>query len=173
MTRPGTWSKGESPIRWGMWLRGTGRGDHPLLLSDNPMLAPWEPTLGLFCSLAVSPVPGIQQHGVSRGRNKGNISVPSGWISAFLPHSSPPIAVKMPPWEATLGFYSHLHDGQGSLACCSPWGRKESDMIQRLNWTDVTFRFFLKRRFWWDWVEKMAQGWQGPYEEKEGGTQRW
>ena len=26
-------------------------------------------------------------------------------------------------------------DGQGSLACCSPWGRKESDMTERLNWT--------------------------------------
>ena len=24
-------------------------------------------------------------------------------------------------------------DGQGSLACCSPWGRKESDTAQRLN----------------------------------------
>ena len=24
-------------------------------------------------------------------------------------------------------------DGQGRLACCSPWGRKESDMIERLN----------------------------------------
>ena len=24
-------------------------------------------------------------------------------------------------------------DGQGSRACCSPWGRKESDMIERLN----------------------------------------
>ena len=24
------------------------------------------------------------------------------------------------------GFY----DGQGSLACCSPWGRKESDMTE-------------------------------------------
>ena len=24
-------------------------------------------------------------------------------------------------------------DGQGSLACCSPWGRKESDMTQQLN----------------------------------------
>ena len=23
--------------------------------------------------------------------------------------------------------------GQGSLACCSPWGRKESDMTERLN----------------------------------------
>ena len=26
-----------------------------------------------------------------------------------------------------------LSDGQGGLAFCSPWGRKESDMIERLN----------------------------------------
>ena len=24
-------------------------------------------------------------------------------------------------------------DGQGSLVSCSPWGRKESDMTERLN----------------------------------------
>ena len=24
-------------------------------------------------------------------------------------------------------------DGQGSLACCSPWGRKETDTTERLN----------------------------------------
>ena len=28
-------------------------------------------------------------------------------------------------------------DGQRSLACCSPWGRKESDMTERLNWTEL------------------------------------
>ena len=27
-------------------------------------------------------------------------------------------------------------DGQGSLACCSPWGCKESDMTEWLNWTE-------------------------------------
>ena len=27
-------------------------------------------------------------------------------------------------------------DGQGSLACCSPWGYKESDMSERLNGTE-------------------------------------
>ena len=26
-------------------------------------------------------------------------------------------------------------DGQGGLACCDSWGRKESDMTERLNWT--------------------------------------
>ena len=29
-------------------------------------------------------------------------------------------------------------DGQGSLVCCSPWGRKESDTIEWLNWTELT-----------------------------------
>ena len=33
----------------------------------------------------------------------------------------------------TLG----VADGQGGLACCSSWGRKESDMTERLNWTEL------------------------------------
>ena len=32
-------------------------------------------------------------------------------------------------FESTLG----VGDGQGSLACCSPWGRKESDTTEQLN----------------------------------------
>ena len=29
-----------------------------------------------------------------------------------------------------------VDDGQGGLACCGPWGHKESDMTERLNWTE-------------------------------------
>ena len=29
-------------------------------------------------------------------------------------------------------------DGRGGLVCCSPWGHKESDMTERLNWTEVS-----------------------------------
>ena len=36
-------------------------------------------------------------------------------------------------FESTLG----VGDGQGSLACCSPWGHKESDMRERLNWSEL------------------------------------
>ena len=32
-------------------------------------------------------------------------------------------------FEQALG----VSDGQESLACCSPWGRKESDMSEQLN----------------------------------------
>ena len=28
-------------------------------------------------------------------------------------------------------------DGQGSLVCCSPWGCKELDMTEQLNWTEL------------------------------------
>ena len=47
--------------------------------------------------------------------------------------------------EDEMAGWHHQHDGhefeqapgvgegQESLACCSPWGRKESDMTERLN----------------------------------------
>ena len=38
-------------------------------------------------------------------------------------------------------------DGQGSLACCSPWGRKESGRTEWLNWTDALFSFLLFSKY--------------------------
>ena len=38
-------------------------------------------------------------------------------------------------------------DGQGSLACCSPWGHKELDTTEQLNWTDLTCNFIKKYVF--------------------------
>ena len=37
-------------------------------------------------------------------------------------------------------------DGQGSLTCCSPWGHKESDTTERLNWKKQTFKLWCWRR---------------------------
>ena len=37
-----------------------------------------------------------------------------------------------------FGWTPGAGDGQGGLACCDSWGRKESDMTERLNWTEVT-----------------------------------
>ena len=45
-------------------------------------------------------------------------------------------------FEQALG----VGDGQESLACCSPWGHKESDMTERLNWTElirIILHFFI------------------------------
>ena len=38
-----------------------------------------------------------------------------------------------PEFEWTPG----VGDGQGGLACCNSWGRKESDTTEQLNWTEV------------------------------------
>ena len=78
-------------------------------------------------------------------------------------------------FEWTLG----VGDRQGDLACCDSWGCKESDMTERLNWTELNwwsrchllycfgFRFIhrfcvsclknilqhlLESWFWWSWI---------------------
>ena len=48
-----------------------------------------------------------------------------GWHHLFTGHES----------EQTLG----IGDGQVSLACCSPWGHKELDTTERLNWTEALY----------------------------------
>ena len=52
-------------------------------------------------------------------------------------------------WQRTMvGWHHQLNghefeqapgvgDGQGALVCCSPWGRKESDMTEQQNWTNT------------------------------------
>ena len=45
---------------------------------------------------------------------------------------------EMVEWHHCLGGHEFeqalgLDDGQGSLACCSPWGHKELDMTEQLN----------------------------------------
>jgi len=37
-------------------------------------------------------------------------------------------------FEQALG----IGNDQGGLVCSSPWGRKESDIIEQLNWTDMS-----------------------------------
>ena len=42
-------------------------------------------------------------------------------------------------FEQALGF----GEGQRSMACCSPWGHKELDLTEWLNWTDSVLNFKL------------------------------
>ena len=44
-------------------------------------------------------------------------------------------------FEWTLG----VGDGQRGLVCCDSWGRKESDMTEQLNWTELNQK---KKRKW-------------------------
>ena len=43
-----------------------------------------------------------------------------------------------------FGWTMGVGDGQGGLACCSSWGRKESDMTEWLNWTELNSTIFMK-----------------------------
>ena len=43
-------------------------------------------------------------------------------------------------FEQALG----VGDEQGSLASCSPWGHKESNMTEWLNWTETIYRTLAK-----------------------------
>ena len=39
-----------------------------------------------------------------------------------------------------FGWTPGVGDGQGSLASCDSWGRKESDTTEQLNWTELNWR---------------------------------
>ena len=52
-------------------------------------------------------------------------------------------------------------DGQGSLACCSPWGRKELDTTEWLNWTDDLKYRFIILQFCSSEVQYRSRCWQG------------
>ena len=45
-----------------------------------------------------------------------------------------------------FGWTLGVGDGQGGLACCSPWGRKESDTTEQLNWTEPSQGYLLRGR---------------------------
>ena len=54
---------------------------------------------------------------------------------------------KMAGWHHRLDGYEFeqalgVGEGQGSLACCSPWGHRELDTTEWLNWTDCIFRIW-------------------------------
>ena len=64
-----------------------------------------------------------------------------GWLHRFDGHEL----------EQALG----VGDGQGSLACCSPWGGKELDMTEQLNRTDTnqSLKFCLTYLYLYSWMK--------------------
>ena len=57
-----------------------------------------------------------------------------------------------------FGWTPGVGDGQGGLACCTSWGRKESDMTERLNWIQ---RKQCRRHEFDPWVGKIPGGGNG------------
>ena len=72
---------------------------------------------------------------------------------------------EMVGWHCWLDGHEFEHapgvgDGQGNLACCSPWGHKESDMTDSLNWTDCVLLgmsplccMFVMHEYLWPWKQ--------------------
>ena len=58
--------------------------------------------------------------------------------------------------DISLSELLRVGDGQGGLACCSSWGRKESDTTELLNW---------------DWTLSSILAWEIPWTEEPGGLQ--
>ena len=90
----------------------TGRTDAE---ADAPILWPSDVKNWL---LRKDPDPGKDLRQEGKGTTEDEIV---GWHHLFSGHE----------FEQALG----VGDGQGSLACCSPWGLIESDIPERLNWT--------------------------------------
>ena len=67
----------------------------------------------------------LMQGKIEGGMRRGTEDEMVGWHHRVKGHE----------FEQPLG----IGDEQGSLACCSPWGRTKLDMTERLNWTEQAF----------------------------------
>ena len=62
--------------------------------------------------------------GKTEGKGRGDDRGWDGWMGS-------------PMRQTWIWVSSKIGNGQGGLACCSPWGRKELDMTEWLNWTEL------------------------------------
>ena len=88
-------------------------GDEPDAEAAAPML--WPPDVNNSL-IGKDPDAGKDQRQEEKGMTKDEMV---GWHHRLDGHEC----------EQTLG----VGDGQGGLACCSPWGHKELDTTERLN----------------------------------------
>ena len=56
-----------------------------------------------------------------------------------------------------FGWTLGVGDRQGGLACCNSWGHKDSDMTERLNWTEQTIPNFQWTQNWHFQVAKQVK----------------
>ena len=82
--------------------------------AETPILWPPDAADSLEKTLMLGKIEGRRRRGQQRMR----------WLDG--------ITDSMDEFEQAPG----VGDGQGSLVCCSPWGHRESDMTDRLDWTE-------------------------------------
>ena len=108
----------------------------------------------------IQPVHSKDQSWVFFGRNDAKAETPVLWpshVKSWLIGNDPDAGRdwgqeekgmtedEMTGWHYQLdghefGWTPGVGDEQGSLACCSPWGHKELDMTEWLNWTELMRR---------------------------------
>ena len=79
-------------------------------------------------------------------------------------------------WLDGHEFEQALGNGQGSLACCTPWGHKESDKIEWLNNNKCVMTGVFERRTFRQWQTQgdncvKTQGWEGYLQAKDRDSQ--
>ena len=139
-------------VRVGLWRKLSS--EKLMLLNCGVGEDPWE---SLDCK-EIQPVhPKGDQSWVFIGKTDAEAETPVLWP----PHAKSWLIGKDPDagrdWEQEekgttedemVGWQHRLHghgfgwtpgvgDGQGGLVCCGSWGHKESDMTERLNWTEL------------------------------------
>ena len=71
--------------------------------------------------------------GIGDRKKRGQEDEMAGWHHWFDGRGS--------EWTPGVG------DGQGGLACCDSWGRRESDTTEQLNWTELNWNH-ISRKIW-------------------------
>ena len=116
----------ESPLDWKEIQPAHPKGDQSWMFigrtdaeAENPI--PWPPD-GKSWLIGKGPAAGRDW---GQGEKETTEDEMVGWHHRLNGHEF--------GWALVVG------DRQGGLACCSSWGRKEMDMTERLNWTELNF----------------------------------
>ena len=108
--------------------------------NSSSQLDPWGSTLGLGNSKMKDPDARRDWGQEEKGTTEDDMA---GWHHWLDGHA--------------FGWTPGVGDGQGGLACCDSWGHKESDTTERLNWTELNWRW-KKPGPWWFWKPGISPG---------------
>ena len=151
----------ESPLDWKEIQPVHPKGDQSFVEAETPILWPHD---GKNWLIGKDPDAGKDWRQEEKGMTEEEMV---GWHHWLNGHEI----------EQALG----IGDGQGSLACYSSWGHKESDTTEWLNWTEANFVGLMNKLNLWTYSQngvclyvgnllyKKSQRWH----QKAIGTSKW